>query len=114
MIGHMLRRSEPSHEEIANAVGRIASAMQTKLFVLFIGMALARFIWPPISSAQVDVIPGSSVRGADLFQKKACVQCHAFGGVGGKVGPDLAQPNGRAHTPMQLASALWNHGPQMW
>jgi cytochrome c2 len=88
--------------------------MQTKLFLLFIGMALAPFMWPPISSAQVDVIPGSSVRGADLFQKKACVQCHVFGGVGGKVGPDLSQPNGRARTPMQLASALWNHGPQMW
>lgn len=67
-----------------------------------------------MSSSQIQVIPGSSVRGAELFRGKACIECHAFGGVGGNIAPDLAQSNERARTPMQLASALWNHGPQMW
>src|SRR5262249_45004358 len=88
--------------------------MQTRLLLFFIALALAPFLWPPVSSAQIDIIPGSSVRGADLFQKRGCVQCHAFNGIGGKVAPVLAQQTGRSHPPMQLASELWNHGPQMW
>src|SRR5437867_8515543 len=88
--------------------------MHTRFLVVFISLALAPFAWPPMSSAQIEIIPGSSARGAELFRSKACVDCHAFRGVGGKIGPDLAQPNQNAHTPMQFASALWNHGPTMW
>jgi len=88
--------------------------MQTKVVLLFIVLALAPFAWPPASSAQIDIVPGSSVRGEELFRAKGCVECHAFGGVGGKIAPDLAQPNRTMRTPMQLASALWNHGPRMW
>src|SRR5438270_553853 len=88
--------------------------MYTRLLVLFISLALAPLAWPPPSSAQIEVIPGSSARGAELFREKGCAECHAFRGAGGKIAPDLAQPNERGHTPMQLASALWNHGPKMW
>jgi cytochrome c551/c552 len=88
--------------------------MHTKLVALFIAFALAPFAWPPVSSAQIEIIPGSSVRGADLFQSKGCVDCHKPGGVGGSIAPDLTQPNKNIHTPMQLASALWNHAPRMW
>jgi cytochrome c2 len=88
--------------------------MQTRLWVLFLSFALAPLVWPSASLAQIAIIPGSSVRGAELFQKKACLECHAFNGAGGKVAPDLAQRNERVRTPMQLASALWNHAPRMW
>jgi len=88
--------------------------MHTKLVVLFIAFALAPFAWPPVSSAQIEIIPGSSVRGADLFRNKGCIECHTSSGVGGKIAPDLTQPNKNIHTPMQLASALWNHAPRMW
>jgi cytochrome c551/c552 len=92
---------------------RVAPRSMT-LMLFFIAAALVPLVWPPASAAQIEIIPGSSVRGAELFTTKACVQCHAFGGVGGTIAPDLAQTAGRAHTPMQLASALWNHGPRMW
>src|SRR2546423_974163 len=88
--------------------------MYTRFVVLFIGLALAPFAWLPISSAQIEIIPGSSRRGAELFRSKACIDCHAYRGAGGAIAPDLAQPNQHAHTPVQLASALWNHGPRMW
>jgi len=88
--------------------------MRTRFLGLFVGLALVPFLWPPPSSAQISIIPGSSARGAELFRKKGCITCHAFEGAGGKLAPDLAQRNERAHTPMQLAAALWNHAPRMW
>jgi cytochrome c2 len=91
-----------------------AELRNTTVMLFFIAVALVLLAWPAASAAQIEIIPGSSARGAELFTTKACVQCHAFRGVGGTIAPDLAQPGGRAHTPMQLASALWNHGPRMW
>jgi len=86
----------------------------TILVVFFAGVALISLVGAPEASAQIEIIPGSSMRGAELFHTKSCVECHAFAGAGGTIAPDLAQAGGRAHTPMQLASALWNHGPRMW
>src|SRR5438552_15639866 len=51
--------------------------------------------------AQISVIPGSAVRGAELFRDKTCVECHAAN-----------VPH--AATPTLLAAALWNHSPKMW
>jgi cytochrome c2 len=88
--------------------------MQNKLGLFFIVLALASFAWPPVSSAQIEIVPGSSSKGGELFRKKACDTCHQAGGVGRDIGPSLTRPSGRAHTPMELASALWNHAPRMW
>jgi cytochrome c2 len=88
-------------------------SVQTTL-LLVIGLGLAMFIGLPVSSAQIEIIPGSSDRGAELFTKKNCIDCHSFRGTGGKIAPALDEPNGRVHTPMQLAASLWNHGPRMW
>jgi mono/diheme cytochrome c family protein len=50
--------------------------------------------------------------GRRLFTQKRCVQCHRVGGAGGEVGPrlDAMKKDG---TPIALAAAMWNHGPQM-
>jgi mono/diheme cytochrome c family protein len=88
--------------------------MQTRFLVLLTSFALAPFLWPMPSSAQIAIVPGSASRGQDLFRTKACIDCHSFNGAGGKLAPDLAQQNENARTPMQLASVLWNHGPRMW
>ncbi len=56
--------------------------------------------------------PGSPKRGEALFAQKRCLECHAVRGHGGSVGPDLAvQLRGSL---MQIAGAMWNHGPKMW
>src|SRR5439155_20875042 len=69
--------------------------MHNRILVIFIILAVAPFAWPVLSSAQIEVIPGNSLRGAALFREKGCVECHAFRGAGARLGPDLAQPNER-------------------
>jgi cytochrome c2 len=66
------------------------------------------------ASAQVKVLPGSAARGGQLIITKGCTNCHAFGGGGGKNAPDLTRTPPSASSPGQLATALWNHAPQMW
>lgn len=59
------------------------------------------------------VIPGTPERGQKLFSEKRCVVCHAVGGKGGKVGPDLGR-RGHHLSLTQFAGLMWNHGPAMW
>lgn len=56
--------------------------------------------------------PGDAARGWVLFSQKGCVRCHAVGGEGGKLGPDLKQL-GPVDTPLFWAQAMWNHAPAM-
>jgi mono/diheme cytochrome c family protein len=56
--------------------------------------------------------PGDPGRGADLFRNRSCIRCHAVGGVGGSLGPGLDRFK-RYISPIVLAAAMWNHGPQM-
>jgi cytochrome c551/c552 len=55
---------------------------------------------------------GDAKVGATLFAGKGCVQCHEVGGKGGRVGPPLDSLK-RANSPVLVAAAMWNHGPQM-
>jgi cytochrome c2 len=76
--------------------------MHTKFIPAFLVLALAPFAWPVPASAQITIIPGSSVNGAALVRQKGCVDCHTFNGPA------------KGRTPAQLAAALWNHSPDMW
>lgn len=58
------------------------------------------------------VVPGTPARGAQLFEQKKCSTCHAVGGRGGRVGPDLGTP-GHHISLTQLAARMWNHAPAM-
>ena len=55
---------------------------------------------------------GDGGKGEELFAEKHCIICHQVGGVGGVVGPDLAS-RGQFVAPIQVAAAMWNHGPAM-
>lgn len=59
--------------------------------------------------------PGDVERGKQLFEAKQCIVCHRAGGVGGVVGPDLdfRASLGQFVAPIQVAAAMWNHGPAM-
>jgi mono/diheme cytochrome c family protein len=50
--------------------------------------------------------------GRRLFAEKRCIVCHQVGGAGGVIGPslDFLRQYG---SPIYLATAMWNHGPQM-
>ena len=56
--------------------------------------------------------PGDPSAGEVAFNEKQCIACHQVGGVGGVVGPDL-DPLGQPPSPIQVATAMWNHGPAM-
>jgi len=56
--------------------------------------------------------PGDVDAGRSLFLEKRCVMCHQVEGVGGVVGPDL-DAIGHFRSPISVAAAMWNHGPQM-
>ena len=56
--------------------------------------------------------PGNPGVGARYFAEKRCVACHQVGGTGGVVGPNLDFLKQFA-SPLFVAAALWNHGPQM-
>ena len=56
--------------------------------------------------------PGDAKAGEGLFAAKGCVQCHEVGGKGGRVGPGLDFLK-RANSPVLVAAAMWNHGPEM-
>jgi mono/diheme cytochrome c family protein len=58
------------------------------------------------------VTPGQPERGAKLFAEKRCVECHAVGGRGARVGPPLGR--GQHVSLTEFAARMWNHGPGMW
>lgn len=55
--------------------------------------------------------PGNPRRGESLFVSRGCSRCHAVNGEGGP-GPDLGRE--LKGSLMQVAGAMWNHGPAMW
>ena len=58
------------------------------------------------------VVPGTPERGRALFAEKQCARCHAVGGKGPKVGPDLGRA-GHHVSLTDFASRMWNHAPAM-
>jgi cytochrome c2 len=56
--------------------------------------------------------PGNPVRGADTFARLQCEGCHRLAGRGGTVGRPLDR-FGAYPSPLPLAQAMWNAGPQM-
>lgn len=55
---------------------------------------------------------GDPRTGQRLFIDKRCVVCHQVGGTGGVLGPSLERFKEHG-SPMLVAAAMWNHGPQM-
>lgn len=56
--------------------------------------------------------PGDLYRGKILVEEKGCLECHSIGGEGGEVAPAF-DSLGKYISPLYLAQALWNHGPDM-
>ena len=64
-----------------------------------------------LSAASVEM---DSNRGQRVFESESCSQCHAIGGQGGHIAPDLSRIIDRSFTPASLAGTMWNHAPAMW
>jgi cytochrome c2 len=55
---------------------------------------------------------GSALIGRTIFSQQGCSRCHGAGAEGDRLGPGL-RGRGKSFTTITLATALWNHGPQM-
>ena len=64
------------------------------------------------TSDRIYAQPGNPRRGEALFTAKSCNRCHAVNRQGGGPGPDLGRE--LKGSLMQVAGAMWNHGPGMW
>jgi len=58
------------------------------------------------------VLPGRPESGRQLFAEKRCIECHAVGGAGDRLGPDLVE-RGLRESPMEFAATIWNKAPAM-
>jgi len=56
--------------------------------------------------------PGDLYRGKVLVREKGCLACHSIRGKGGTVGPAFDKL-AKYVSPLYMAQALWNHGPEM-
>lgn len=79
-----------------------------------LGTLVVIFIFSLPVGSQIAIVPGSAVRGQEIFSDKGCIGCHAMNGQGGTVAPDLARRSVRLYTPDLLAAVMWNHAPEMW
>ena len=76
---------------------------------------LTAYLAPATAGPQegpVYALPGRPDAGRQLFAEKQCIQCHAVGGVGGQVGPDLVA-RGIRQSPLEFAATIWNKAPAM-
>jgi cytochrome c2 len=60
------------------------------------------------------LLPANPREGWRVFKEKACIDCHAVGGEGGDIGPDLTSGDVLASSLAQVAGQMWNHSPEMW
>jgi mono/diheme cytochrome c family protein len=56
---------------------------------------------------------GSPLIGRQLFSERKCSRCHGAEAQGGEFGPSLRKRQ-KVLTPLNLAEALWSHGPRMY
>ena len=82
-------------------------------FLAGVGLALASVWYSDNASAQIKILPGSAARGEQLLVEKGCANCHSLDGRGGNGAPDLTRTPPHAGAPGLLASAMWNHAPNM-
>jgi cytochrome c len=81
-------------------------------------------VWKPFAGSEMrDLIaflyavslmdePGDTRRGERLFVEKGCATCHAVGGKGGRLGPELKKWK-EYGTPVLWAELMWGHAVQM-
>jgi mono/diheme cytochrome c family protein len=77
------------------------------VIVAGVSWSVAGGLAQPVLGPSQDPLAGSRV-----FGSKGCATCHAVGGIGGKVGPDLGRiPRPRSF--FDLVTGMWNHLPRM-
>jgi cytochrome c551/c552 len=79
-----------------------------------IGLLMISCTIPPIFAQGKDAypLPQNPLKGANIFFKKGCIECHKVWGIGNTFGPDLTRI-GMEKDFFKLTGALWSHSPKM-
>lgn len=101
----------PEMAEAMKARGIVRPTFQNKEILDLIAHIVASAKDTGGETAQV--VPGTPERGEKLFAERHCASCHAVGGKGGRVGPDLGR-SGHHISLTRFTALMWNHGPEMW
>ena len=101
----------PEMAEVMRAQGVARPQFKDRELVDIIAYVVQAAKDAPGDTAQV--VPGTPSRGETLFAEKQCATCHAVGGKGGTIGPNLGS-SGHHVSLTQFAARMWNHGPGMW
>lgn len=75
-------------------------------------LGLCIFATADLCSGQGIELPERPLEGRIVFEEKGCIECHALGGYGGDLGPDLSRDHFFGSF-MDLAATIWNHTPEM-
>ena len=59
--------------------------------LILAGIGFGGLISQSINSIEMEIIPRAAVQGKQIFQRKACVECHRVFGNGGYWGGDLTK-----------------------
>jgi mono/diheme cytochrome c family protein len=116
----------PSLDEIDldKSVTEIAGMMWNHGEAMWSTMKEAGVGWPTFEGKEMaDLIaflyfikfadpPGDPARGRRIFAAKQCLSCHSIRGVGGIIGPDLAEAKSIG-TRVSVLRAMLNHAPKM-
>lgn len=70
------------------------------------------FLTSAVVFSAEELLPEDPLAGARIFEQKGCVKCHALGGEGGRIGPDLGKIYLKGSL-YDIAGILWNHAPIM-
>src|SRR3989304_2637893 len=70
------------------------------------------FLTSIVVFSEEELLPEDPLAGARIFEQKGCVKCHALGGEGGRIGPDLGKIYLKGSL-YDIAGILWNHAPIM-
>ncbi|MBM2805211.1 MAG: hypothetical protein HW419_3104, partial [Deltaproteobacteria bacterium] len=83
-----------------------------KMAILTLGTIIVLFFAAANYAQQYSGSSQDPLVGSRVFGSKGCSQCHAVNGVGGKLATDLGRI-AKPRTFYDLASAMWNHLPEM-
>ena len=93
--------------------GKKAMKKATKeMALLALGTIIVLFFAAASHAQQYGGSSQDPLAGSRVFGSKGCSQCHAVNGVGGKIATDLGRI-AKPRTFYDLASAMWNHIPEM-
>ncbi|GEM_PF-132854 len=80
--------------------------------VLFAAVSMNSSLFAFPADDEMRQLPTDPLEGRLPFEEKYCIKCHAIGGAGGEIGPDLSKVRFKGSF-LDLSAVLWNHIPDM-